>query len=99
MLSTFLEGPEAGRSSADFPEGGLGALCPSPSTSSMGGMVGKQHPADRQEAEALVFQTVQPKPVKDIHPERDISLNQAPATFDNICTFSKESLLSKPLHQ
>lgn len=89
MLSTFLEGPEAGCIPDDFPEGGLGVLCPSPSTSSMVGMVSEQHRADKQRGRGNYIPDSTAKISKGIHPEHGISLNQASASFDNICTFSK----------
>lgn len=93
----FLEDPRACASLDDPPEVGQGALCPAPSTGSMVGMVSQQLPDDGQEAEALVFQMVQPKSIKDVHPQHEISLNYASATFDNSCIFSKVSLISMPL--
>ena len=94
----FLKDPKACARPDDSPEVGQGALCTAPFSSSMVGMVSQQPPADGQEAEALVFQTVQPKSLKDVHPQHAISLKCASATFDNSCTFSKVSLISKTLH-
>lgn len=96
-LSEFLEGPEAYPSPADFSDAGLGALCPSPSN--MVRTVSKQPPTSGKEVQAVpISQTVQPKLVKDIQPKHEISMNCASTAFDNSCTFSKTSLISKPLN-